>query len=149
MALLTGSPRPPSFPSGRYTHTNPLRREAGLRLLTENLPEPLRWAIIHAWRRPSRFDETMTALPTLHRQRPSEAQVVQARPHLIAFITLTEMEVSRRVVEAPLASISRVTRNRLLSAQGLYLRLLYISLARQIGEIAALAEFQRLLLQVG
>ena len=46
MALLAGSPKPPAFPSGRYEHTNPLRREAGLRLLTEPLPKPLRWAII-------------------------------------------------------------------------------------------------------
>ncbi len=56
MALLTGFPKPPSYPSGRYTHTNPLRREFGLRLLSETLPEPLRTSLIRAWRRPARFD---------------------------------------------------------------------------------------------
>ncbi len=147
MAFLTGPARQPTFPSGRYEHTNPLRREGGLRLLTEALPEPLRWAILRAWRQPSYFEVGMTALPHPHRQRPAAAQIIQARPHLIAFITLTEMEVSRRLVEAPQVSIRPEERNRLLSEQSLYLRLLYDALARQIGEAAALAEFERLLLQ--
>ncbi|HEU5369884.1 MAG TPA: hypothetical protein VFU69_15535 [Ktedonobacterales bacterium] len=147
MALLMGSPKPPSFPSGRYERTNPLRRYAGLRLLTEALPEPLRWAILRAWRHSSYFEVGMTALPHPHRQRPA-AQIIQARPPLISFITLTEMEVSRRLVEAPQVSIKPEERNRLLSEQSVYLRLLYIALARQIGEAAALAEFERLLLQV-
>ena len=43
MALYPRLPNP-SYPSGRYTRTNPLRREFGLRLLSEPLPEPLRTA---------------------------------------------------------------------------------------------------------
>jgi hypothetical protein len=147
MAFLTGMPKPPAFPSDRYDHTNPLRRYAGLRLLTEALPEPLRWAITRAWRHSSYFEVGMTALPHPHRQRPAAAQIIQARPQVISFLTLTEMEVSRRLVEAPQVSIKLEERNRLLSEQSLYLRLLYLALARQIGEAAALAEFERLLLQ--
>jgi hypothetical protein len=148
MAFLTGLPKPAPFPSGRYLHTNPLRREAGLRLLTQDLPEPLRWAIIRAWRRPRHFDALLTALPDAQRQRPDDAQLMQATPRRLLLITFTEMEVSRRGVEAPQASILPAERNALLLAQGTYLRRLYVALARQIGEAAALAEFQRLLLQV-
>src|SRR5579885_3253 len=102
MAILTGRfPKSPAFPSGRYERTNPLRREAGVRLLAQPLPERLRWALIRAWRQPSRFEVGMTALPSLHRQRPGEALLAQTRPHLLSFITLTEMAVWRRVVEAP------------------------------------------------
>jgi hypothetical protein len=60
------------------------------------------------------------------------------------------LEVSRRVLEATTASISRMTRNTLLIAQGAYLRPLYAALVIQLGtNEAALAEFQRLLLKVG
>jgi hypothetical protein len=142
MAFITGSPRPPSFPSGRYTRTNPLRREFGLRLLTESLPEPLRACIIPAWRRPARFDGN-EAIPSLHRQRPDLAQLFGQPPRLLGLLAFTELEVSRRVVEAPLASISRDTRNKLLAAQGLYLQQVYLALARQVGEAAALASFQQ------
>ncbi len=45
----------PSSPSGRYTRPNSRRREFGLRLLSETLPEPLRTGLIPAWR-PPRFD---------------------------------------------------------------------------------------------
>ena len=45
-------------------------------------------------------------------------------------------------------SISRDARNKLLKAQGVYLRALYAALVFQLGELAALAEFQRLLLKV-
>ena len=149
MALLTGSPRPPSFPSGRYVHTNPLRREAGLRLLTESLPEPLRWALIRPWRRPPHPAGTLQAeLPSLHRQRPSEASLPYKHAEVLRLIALLELEMGQRIVEAPLARISRVTRNRLLSAQGAYLGCLYAALAAQVGEPAALAEFQRLILNV-
>jgi hypothetical protein len=147
MALLTGLPRPPSYPSGRYTRTNPLRREFGLRLLAEPLPEPLRSSLIRAWRRPPHFDGN-EALPTLHRQRPEQAQLLSMTPRVLSPLTLTELEVSRRVVEAPLASISRETRNKLLAAQGVYLHALSVALARRLGEAAALAEFERLLLKV-
>src|SRR5690242_5949338 len=120
MALLMGSPKLPSFPSGRYNHTNPLRRYAGLRQLSEPLPERLRWAIVRVWRQPSYFEVGMTALPSLHRQRPGDAQLVQAGVHRIALFILTELEVSRRVVEAPQVSIKPAERDALLSAQGLY-----------------------------
>lgn len=63
-------------------------------------------------------------------------------------LTLTEMEASSRVVETPRAEISRETRNKLLMAQGAYLRLLYAALVARLGEAGALAEFQRLLLKV-
>ncbi|HEY7356208.1 MAG TPA: hypothetical protein VH590_07065 [Ktedonobacterales bacterium] len=151
MALLSGTPRPPSFPAGRYTHTNPLRREAGLRLLTEPLPEPLRWAIIRAWRRPPRPVHPLAApeAPRPHRQRPDEASLPGKPPYLLGLLSLVELEMGRRIVEAPLASMSRETRNRLLSAQGSYLLALYMALAWQVGDAAALAEFQRLIPNVG
>jgi len=142
MDLFTGSPRPPSYPSGRYTRTNPLRREFGLRLLTDALPEPLRGGLIRAWRKPAHFDGN-EALQSVHRQRPDQARLFCVPPRALGLITLTELEVSRRVVEAPLASISRETRNTLLAAQGLYLQQVYVALARQVGEEAALATFQQ------
>ncbi len=148
MALLAGFPKPPSYHSGRYTHTNPLRREFGLRLLTETLPEPLRACIIPAWRRPARFDGN-EAIQSVHRQRPDPAQLFGVLPRALSLLALTELEVSRRVVEAPLASISRETRNKLLAAQGVYLHALYTALSFQLGSAeAALAEFQRLLLNM-
>ncbi|HEY7355515.1 MAG TPA: hypothetical protein VH590_03580 [Ktedonobacterales bacterium] len=149
MALLFGSPKPPIFPSGRYTYTNPLRREAGVRLLAEALPDPLRWAIIRAWRQPSRYVGPLAPeLPGAHRQRPAEASLPGKPPYLLGLIALIELEMARRLVEAPQTSIKRVERNDLLVAQGAYLRVVYLSLARQVGEAAALAEFQRLLLGV-
>lgn len=132
----------PSYPSGRYTHTNPQRREFGLRLLSEALPEPLRMGLIRAWRRPPRFDGK-EAIQSLHRQHPDDAQLFGISPRLLGVMALTELEVARRVVEAPLVSISRETRNRLLADQGRYLWRIYQALARQIGEAAALAVFQQ------
>ena len=64
-------------------------------------------------------------------------------PRVLSLLTFTELEVSRRVVEAPLASISRETRNKLLAAQGQYLQYVYVALARQVGEEAAQASFQQ------
>jgi len=148
MTLLGGgSPPARPFSSGRYEHTNPLRREFGLRLLSEPLPEPLRTSLIRAWRRPARFDGNQ-AIQSLHRQRPDEAALPLLSARLLGVLTLTEMEASRRVVETPRQQISRETRNKLLMAQGLYLRRLYAALVAKLGEAAALAEFQRLLLQV-
>ena len=131
----------------RYARTDPLRREFGLRLLAEPLPEPLRTRLIRAWRHPARFDGRQ-AIQSVHRQRPDQARLFSVPPRALGLITLTELEVSRRVVEAPLASISRETRNKLLASQGLYLQYLYVALARQVGEAAALAEFERLLTAV-
>jgi hypothetical protein len=150
MALLVGVPKSPAIPSGRYTHTNPLRREAGLRLLTESLPEALRWDIVRAWRRPSPQSSMQPALelPSAHRQRPAEASLCGKPPRMLALIALIEFDVSRRLVEALLASILPATRNALLAAQGRYLRQVYLALAQQVGEAAALAEFQHVLLLV-
>src|ERR1051326_4368215 len=124
-------PRQPSYPSGRYVKTDPLRREFGLRLLSEPLPEPLRTALIRAWRRPARYDGKQ-AIQSLHRQRPDEASLSLLTPGLLDLISLTELEVARRVVEPPRASISRETRNKLLRAQGSYLSLLYHGLAGRV-----------------
>src|SRR5579872_4958456 len=111
MTLLGGGlPPTPRFDSGRYTRTNPLRREFGLRLLAEPLPEPLRTSLIRAWRRPPHFDGNQ-AIQSLHRQRPDQARLFSVPPRALGLFALTELEVSRRVVEAPLASISRETRN--------------------------------------
>jgi hypothetical protein len=148
MALLLGPRLSPRFPSGRYVHTDPLRREFGLRLLTDPLPEPLRSSLIRVWRRPARFDGNQ-AIQSLHRQRPDEARLPALHARLLSVLTLTEMEVSRRVVETPRTEIKRETRNQLLAAQGLYLAALYAALASQIGEAGAQAEFQRLALAVG
>ena len=148
MTLYPSLPsQPSSFPSGRYTRTDPLRREFGLRLLSEPLPEPLRTSLIRAWRRPVRYDGKQ-AIQGLHRQRPPEASLLALTPSLLGVLSLTELEVSRRVVETPRTSISRDTRNKLLAAQGVYLRSLYAALVFRLGEAAALAEFQRLVLSV-
>jgi hypothetical protein len=114
-------------------------------------PIPTRCGAKRAWRRPSLFtsQEAPLALQYGHRQRLDDDALAQVWPRTIAWFVLTELEVSRRVVEAPLASISRVTRDALLSAQGAYLLRLYAALAAQIGEAAALAEFERLLLSAG
>ena len=131
----------------RYARTDPLRREFGLRLLTEPLPEPLRTSLIRAWRRPARYDGTQV-IQSVHRPRPDEAALLLMNAHLLGVFTLTEMEAARRVVETPRAAISRQTRNALLRAQGAYLRLLYEALAARMGEAGALAEFERLTLKV-
>ena len=145
---MTLYPRlPSSSPSGRYIHTDPLRREFGLRLLCEPLPEALRVSLTRAWRRPARYDGKQ-AIQSVHRQRADEANLAFISPGLLGLMTLTELEVSRRVVETPRTSISRETRNKLLRSQGVYLRCLYAALAGQLGEVAALAEFERLLLRV-
>ena len=135
-------PIPRRFPRTATPARIPLRREFGLRLLSEALPEPLRTGLIRAWRRPPRFDGK-EAIQSLHRQRPDDAQLFGISPRLLGVIALTELEVSRRVVEAPLVSISRETRNRLLADQGRYLWRIYQALARQIGEAAAQVVFQQ------
>ena len=127
----------------RYARTDPLRREFGLRLLSEPLPEPLRIRLIRAWRHPARFDGRQ-AIQSVHRQRPDEAAFPLLSARLLGVLTLTEMEASRRVVETPRAEISRETRNKLLIAQGAYLSGLYAALAARLGEAAAQAEFERL-----
>lgn len=142
MALLTSSSQPPLFPSGRYTHTNPLRREYGLRLLTAPLPEPLRTGLVRAWRRAASFEGKET-IQAAYRQRPDDAQLFGIHPHTLGVMALTELKVSRSVVEAPIASISRETRNRLLASQGAFLQRIYNALARQVGTARALSVFQQ------
>ena len=94
-------PTPPSLPSGRYVHTNQLCRELGLKLLSEPLPEPLRTTLIRAWRRPGSLGwqpgHPEPALPA-----PRRSQLTRLfTPSLLGVISLTELEVSRRVVETP------------------------------------------------
>lgn len=157
MAFLAGlpsavpTPRRSTYPSGRYTRTNPLRREHGLRVLSEYLPEALRWVLIRAWRRPGAYSHPAYTpeLPSPHRQRPDAASLWGIPPHILVYKTLTELEMARRLVEAPQASIQPVLRNTMLSSQSVYLRRLYDALAEQVGEDAALAEFAGLLLAVG
>ncbi|HLV98370.1 MAG TPA: hypothetical protein VKT82_06790 [Ktedonobacterales bacterium] len=147
MALIGGPLPPRPFSSGRYVHSDPLRREFGLRLLSEPLPEPLRSRLIRAWRRPARYDGRQ-AIQSVHRQRPDAASFSLLSIRVLGLLAFTELEASRRVVETPRAEISRETRNTLLKAQGAYLRLLYAALAARMGEAAALAEFERLVQNV-
>ncbi|HLW02299.1 MAG TPA: hypothetical protein VKT82_26825 [Ktedonobacterales bacterium] len=147
MALIGGPLPPRPFSSGRYVHSDPLRREFGLRLLAEPLPEPLRSRLIRAWRRPARYDGRQ-AIQSVHRQRPDAASFSLLSIRVLGLLAFTELEASRRVVETPRAEISRETRNTLLKAQGAYLRLLYAALAARMGEAGALAEFERLVQNV-
>jgi hypothetical protein len=143
------SARPPlpsrPFPSGRYAHTDPLRRLFGLSLLAEPLPEPLRTRLIRAWMQPRRFDGNQ-AIQSRQRQRPDEADLLFFPPWRLGNLAQIELEVSRRVVEMSRNDMKREERKKLLSSQGVYLNGLYAALAAQIGEAAALAEFERLLL---
>jgi hypothetical protein len=132
------------FPSGRYTHTDPLRREFGLRLLTETWSEPLRTGLIRAWRKPRRFDGNQ-AIQSAHRQRLPKASFPFLPPARLAWLALIELEVSRRVVETPRTEIKREERNALLISQGAYLNCLYAALVARLGEAGALAEFERLI----
>jgi hypothetical protein len=141
------SPDPRRFPSGRYHHTDPLRREFGLRLLAEPLPEPLGLALIRAWRRPARYDGNQ-AIQSLERQRLPEESLPFLPPGRLAWVSFMELGVSRRVVETARTQIKREERNALLRSQGAYLKRLYMALADQLGEANALAEFERLLLRV-
>jgi hypothetical protein len=137
----------PRVPSTRYLTTNPLRREQGIRLLTYTLPEPLRVVLIRALRRPPLFDGQHVALAvqSVHRSHPDDDSLARASlTTLIAFV-LTEAEVTRRTVEAPITSVKPVTRNVLLVAQGAVLRRLYLALVAQIGQAGALAVFQQAL----
>jgi hypothetical protein len=122
MAILAGLPPtpPPPPPSARYATSNPLRREYGLRLLTGNMPERLRRVLITAFRRPSIFNGQVTplAIQSAHRQRPDGEALAQFKPKTLCWLTQTELGVTRRVLEAPLGSISRMTCNTLLVAQG-------------------------------
>jgi hypothetical protein len=147
MALFTGQPRSAQVPSGRYLHSNPLRREFGLRLLTASLPEPLGTTLIRAWRQPGRFPGEQE-MQSLHRRQMGATELAPLAPKTLAWYVQVELEVSRRVVEAPIASISRGTRNGLLTEQGAYLRRLYDALAGHVGAYVAQAEFARLLARV-
>jgi hypothetical protein len=121
-------------------------------LLTCNLPEPLRAALVRALRRPPRFqgEKTPLAVQSGRRLRPDEGQLAKATLQTKCTLVLTELEVTWRVLEAPLGSISRMTRNTLLVSQGAYLRRLYLALVEQLGDVGlALTEFQRALDAIG
>src|SRR5579862_8595400 len=92
MALLAGLPKPSSRPSDHYTRTNPLRREGGLRLLTECLPDPLRWCIISAWRRPGFPNDKPVplGLQDTQSQRLGETWLARFSPEIICCFALTE-----------------------------------------------------------
>jgi hypothetical protein len=134
------------FPSGRYHQTNPLRRLFGLRLLAEPLPAPLRASLIHAWMFPGRFDGNQ-AIPSRERLRLPEDVLPFLPPTRLGWMAFMELGVSRRIIEIPRTEISREERNALLNSQGAYLSALYTALAQQLGEKAALAEMERLLLK--
>jgi hypothetical protein len=142
MAFITGQPTPPPFPAGCYTHTDPLRREFGLRLLTETWPEPLRSTLIRAWRKPRPFDGNQ-AIQSRSRQRLPQASFPFLGAARLGVLAQIELEVSRRVVETSRTDIKREERNALLISQGAYLSCLYAALAAQLGEAAALAQFQQ------
>ncbi len=126
------------FPSGRYTHTNPLRREFGLQTLTKTLPKPISAALFHAWRHPTHRDSNRTIQSVgAYHQRPNEDSLLTMPPRMLDWLTLIELGVSRRILEAPIASISRETRNRLLTSQGIYLNALYHALRIQLGSAEA------------
>ena len=136
--------QPRRFPSGRYDHTDPLRRLFGLRLLAEALPEPLRVALIRAWMFPCHYDGNQ-AIQSLERQRPPEASLPSLPPGRLSWVSFVELGVSRRVVETARTAIQREERNRLLRSQGAYLARVYAALAAQLGEAEAQREFERLL----
>jgi hypothetical protein len=144
MTRYPSLPPTPRFPTGRYTHTDPLRREFGLRLLTDTWPEPLRSRLIRAWRKPRRFDGNQ-AIQSRSRQRLPAASFPFLPPARLSNTALIELEVSRRVVETSRTEIKREERNALLAAQGAYLSCLYAALVAQLGEAGALAEFERLI----
>ncbi|HEY7349807.1 MAG TPA: hypothetical protein VH599_15935 [Ktedonobacterales bacterium] len=154
MALVTGrsSSSPSIPPSARFAFSNPLRREYGLRLLTGNMPEPLRGVLIKGLRRPPLFSgqQTPLAVQSAHRRRLSDTGLLKATVNITNWLIVTELGVTRRTVEAPLGSISRVTRNTLLVAQGAQLRRLYLALMEKLGDPgAALTVFQQALDDLG
>ncbi len=135
---------PRSFPSGRYGHTNPLRRLFGLQLLAERLPDTVGTALFRAWMQPGRFP-LEPAVPSVERLRLPAEVLALLPPRRLNWIAQLELLVARRIVELPRTAIEREARNRLLREQGAYLRHVYAALARQLGEATALAEFERLI----
>src|SRR5579862_4536391 len=120
MAFLVGFPQAPVPPSGRYTRTKPLRREHGLRLLTASLPEPLRCILLCAWRRPGQYWSVDQDWPHPYRQRPDDAFLLSKPPRTLGYLAVVELELARRLVEAPQASIWPTVRNTMPKEQGMY-----------------------------
>jgi len=108
--------------TGRYAVSNPLRREAGLRLLTANLPAGLRRVLLGGLRHPP------LAVQSAQRQRLTDTALAHASAQTLLWYTLTELEVTRRVLEAPGTSLTRLARKTLLVEQGASLRRLYAAL---------------------
>jgi hypothetical protein len=143
MAMLAGLPRSPSFPSGRYVHTNPLRREGGLRLLAASLPDPLYLFMRRAWRHVTAYDGR-EAIQNPHRQLPSEAQLACLSVQTLWWLLLAELEASVRFGSLADNHHPRGAL-RLLILQSEALRRLYVALAAQLGGAGAQTEFARLL----
>jgi hypothetical protein len=140
---MTHASRP--FPSGRYTHTNPLRRQFGLKLLALYLPPKPGTALKRAWKDGVTYDGKQ-AIQSRHRERPDEATLLFLPPMQVGLQTQIELAASRRIVETSHQEITREERNALLLSQGAYLGSLYRALVFQLGEAAAQAEFERLVL---
>jgi hypothetical protein len=138
-------------PAGRYAISNPLRRERHLHLLTGHLPEPLRRVLLDGLRRPPLFagEQTPLAVQSARRRRLSDGQVARAHLATLCALTLTELEVTRRLVEAPREALPLVTHHALLVAQGAELRRLYLVLVARLREAGAQATVQALLAEVG
>jgi len=127
-------PRP--FPTGRFGHTNPLRRLFGLRLLADPLPEPLHTALIRAWMVPGRFI-TEPAIQSRQRLRLPADVLAFLPAWRLDTMALIELAVGRRLVEVPRTAITREERNHLLREQGVYLAHIYQALVSQLGEATA------------
>ncbi len=145
--ILKGATIMARFPSGRYHHTDPLRRLFGLRLLAEPLPEPLRSTLIRAWMYPARYNGNQ-AIPTRERLRLPADVLPWLPPKRLGWMALVECAVSRRIIEMPRTEIDREERNALLRSQGAYLAQVYAALAAQLGEGAARAEFEGMLVKI-
>ena len=111
MSVLVGKmpPQPSRPPVSRYRYTTPLRREWGIRLLTYTLPERLRVLVGRGLRRQPLFDGTIIAfaLPSLYREHLSDDSLARMSQRGKATFVQVEVEVARRIVEAPQDSITR------------------------------------------
>lgn len=137
------APRPLSYPSGRYTASDPLRRLFGLRLLSETWPDALKTSLLRAWLHPMRYNGNQ-AIQSRQRQRPDDAELLASPLSTLEWLAWMELAISRRVVETARTAITREERNALLRSQGVYLEKIYRALAARVGAPAAQAIFQRL-----
>src|SRR5690348_4707837 len=100
MAMLFGGhssqPSQPQPPVSRYAVSNPLCREGGIRLLTYNLPNPLRALVVRAMRRHPLFDGSVVpfALQSLYRRRFSDEELANLSLRGKAALVQTEVDIS-------------------------------------------------------